>query len=311
MQAPPGASTEVFALDSDVIVSSVVSHNAFVSVRRDFRNALLGDQPQMIGLIAYQQTHLSVDGSGGSWGQGFQRVFSLGLHHIAAGTDHLLFLLVLLLPAPLITRRARWGEADGMRASLWKITKTVSGFTLGHSLTLAIGALGLFSLPAQPVEILIAVSIIVSAIHAFRPVFSGKELYLAAGFGLIHGLAFASALSGLNYDAWTLGLSLIGFNLGIEAMQLVVVAAVLPSLLILSRTGAYSLIRTLGAGFAALCALGWIAERGWQVRTPLSPMLDLLLPHAPWGILLLAGAAAFAGVRRCIHSAAARSSLAN
>ena len=89
------------------------------------------------------------------------------------------------------------------------------------------------TLPPAPVEVAIAVSILVSAMHALRPLFPGKEAWVAGGFGLIHGAAFASVIAEQSFDAWHRTLAMLGFNGGIEIMQLAVVAAVLPALLLL------------------------------------------------------------------------------
>src|SRR6201999_1656522 len=101
----------------------------------------------------------------------------------------------LLLPAPLVALAGRWRGRATMRRSLVHILGIVTAFTLGHSLTLALSGFGLVRLPSRPVEVLIAISILVSAIHAMRPLFPGREALIAASFGLVHGLAFASALN--------------------------------------------------------------------------------------------------------------------
>jgi len=282
LQAPAGASTETFALDYSVIVQRVVSHQALIYVRRDIRNGLLGEKPLPVGVIGFGNTHLSVDGSGGSWWQGFARVFSLGMQHIAAGSDHLLFLLTLLLPAMLIAPGGRWRAGKSTAASVWTIVRIVTGFTLGHSLTLAMASVGWLSVPSRPVEVLIAVSIIVSSIHAWRPLFAGREIWIASSFGLVHGLAFATTLAGLSFDGWTLILSLLGFNLGIESMQLLVIAAILPPLILLSATRWYTPVRLAGATFAAVCSLGWIAERAFQAANPLEPLVRWLAAPPAW-----------------------------
>ena len=108
LAAPEGASTEVFALDDTVILERVVSHEAMVYVRRDLRNGLVGDKPMLVSMAGFGHTHIQVDGSDGSWWRGVRRVFSLGMRHIAEGPDHLLFLLALLLPAPLVATGGRW-----------------------------------------------------------------------------------------------------------------------------------------------------------------------------------------------------------
>jgi hypothetical protein len=289
---PSGADTQAFALDDQVIVQRVLSHQILVYVRKDLRHALVGDKPVAIGTAGFGNTRVVIDGSGGSWWQGLARLFSLGLHHIAEGPDHLLFLLALLLPAPLLARDGRWGETTPARVAARRIVAVVSGFTLGHSLSLAAAATGLVAAPARAVEILIAVSILVSCAHASRPLFAGRELWIAAGFGLVHGLAFAETLVGLRFDATTLAVSLLGFNLGIEAMQLGVTAATLPILLVLARTRARTPLRVGGAAFAAACAAGWLAQRAFGLPNPLQAVSDWLSPPPAWFALALGLASA-------------------
>lgn len=186
---------------------------------------------------------------------------SLGMEHIKEGTDHLLFLLVLLLPATLLVNGKCWSSFGGTKYSIVKLVKITTAFTIGHSLTLLISALKLVQLPQQPVEVLIAVSILISALHAIRPIFPGREIYVAAGFGLVHGLAFASVLTNLNLSAGPMALSILGFNIGIELMQLFVVVLVIPWIILLSGTPAYKTIRVTAAVLAGIAAIGWIAER--------------------------------------------------
>jgi HupE / UreJ protein len=208
--------------------------------------------------------------------------FHLGMRHIAEGTDHLLFLLALLLPAPLIVRASRWGGFGGLRHSLLQILRVVTAFTLGHSITLALAALSVVQVPSRPIEVLIAVSILVSAIHALRPVFPGREAAIAAFFGLVHGLAFATTLGQLGLEGWDRVTGLLGFNLGIETMQLIVVAATMPSLILLSRTRAYGPLRIGGALFATLAAAGWVIERLLNARSAIDPLLESIARHGPW-----------------------------
>src|SRR5947209_2218343 len=177
---------------------------------------------------------------------GFASIFRLGMRHISEGTDHLLFLLSLLLPAPLMLSGSRWAGFAGVRHSLLQILKVVTAFTVGHSITLALASLGMLRVPRRPIEVLIAVSILLSAIHALRPLFPGREAVIASFFGLIHGLAFATTLEQLGLSRWQRVGGILGFNLGIESMQLIVVAATMPSLLLLSRTRAYGTLRAGG-----------------------------------------------------------------
>lgn len=218
---------------------------------------------------------------------GLPSLFRLGMRHIAAGTDHLLFLLALLLPAPLLARAGRWTGVASVPHSLRRILQVVTAFTAGHSITLALATLGVVSVPSRPIEILIAVSILISAVHALRPLFPGREAWIAGSFGLIHGLAFATTLQQLALSRWERIIGLVGFNLGIETMQLIVVAATLPSLLMLSRARSYSLVRIGGALFALIASVGWIAERSLQWQSPADSMVEGVAHLAPWGAALL------------------------
>ena len=213
---------------------------------------------------------------------GFASIFRLGMRHISKGTDHLLFLLALLLPAPLLVAGSRWGGFAGARHSLVQILRVVTAFTIGHSITLALAAWGVVSVPSRPIEVLIAVSILVSAIHALRPLFPRREAGIAAFFGLIHGLAFATTLSGLGLGRWQRVTSILGFNLGIETMQLIVVSATIPSLVILSRTRAYSVLRVGGALLAGFASVGWIADRLLYLHNPVDVVVGSVVHYAIW-----------------------------
>jgi hypothetical protein len=168
--------------------------------------------------------------------------------------------------------------------------KIVTAFTLGHSITLALAAYGVVHLPSHPVEVLIAVSILLSAIHALRPIFPGKEAAIAAFFGLIHGLAFASTLSQLGLRRWERLSGVLAFNLGIETMQMAVVAATLPSLILMSRTRAYPWLRHCGAVFAGIASIGWIVERVFDTGSSVDKLVNALAHPAAWiaaGLFLL------------------------
>jgi hypothetical protein len=220
---------------------------------------------------------------------GFASLFRLGMRHIAEGTDHLLFLLALLLPAPLMVFGSRWAGFAGARLSLLRILRVVTAFTAGHSITLALAASGLVRVTSRPVEVLIALSILLSAVHALRPLFPGHEARIAAFFGLIHGLAFAATLEELGLGRWERVTGILAFNLGIETTQLVVVAAVLPALVLMSRTSAYAFLRIGGALFAGCASAGWIVERLLHVHLRVDVILGGVAHHAVWiaGVLSL------------------------
>ena len=282
MKPPAGATTRKFKFNYSVINHEVMSHNVYVAVRNDWDTAVFSSKPEPLGSIHFTITSLMIDRTRGNWWQGFRSVFNLGIHHIAEGTDHLLFLLVLLLPAPLVAAGKRWRGFRGVKRSVGQLLKIVTAFSIGHSLTLLIGSLGWVQMPSRPVEVLIALSIFVSAVHAVRPFFAGREVFIAAGFGLIHGLAFASSIAEFGFSPWYMALTVLGFNLGIEVMQLIVVGVTIPWLILLARTRFYSPVRIAGATFGAVAALGWTAERSLAWSNPIAPMVNVLADHSLW-----------------------------
>ena len=289
----PGESTRKFMLDYDVIMHQVINHVALISIRNDWETGIVNTNSAEAGVISWNTKDNVIYpyeinlGKGSLW-KGFKSMLTLGMEHIREGTDHLLFLVVLLLPAMLLVQQKRWGGFGGVKYSLTRLLKIVTAFTIGHSITLLIGALGWLKLPQQPVEILIAISILVSAIHAVFPIFAGRETYIAAGFGLVHGLAFATVLSNLKLGTGELALSILGFNIGIELMQIFVIAIIIPWLMLLSKTGFYKWFRVSGALMAALAAIAWILERSSGTPNFITGSIEELTQYGLYGIASLA-----------------------
>jgi hydrogenase/urease accessory protein HupE len=149
--------------------------------------------------------------------------FVLGVEHILLGIDHLLFVLALVL----IVRGAG------------PLVKTITAFTVAHSITLGLATLGVVHVPSAPVEAVIALSIVFVASEILRRGERGlteRAPWLVAGsFGLLHGFGFAGALSQVGLPLNDIPLALLFFNLGVEAGQLAFVAVTLGVIPSLSR----------------------------------------------------------------------------
>jgi hypothetical protein len=146
-----------------------------------------------------------------AWGQIALGYLKMGWQHILAGFDHLLFVVALVL---LVGHSGRL---------LW----TITAFTAAHSLTLAASVLGLVTLPAAAVEIVIALSIALVAVECCKGGDSLTRRYpwlVSFGFGLLHGFGFAGALAEIGLPPGRAWLALLGFNLGVELGQLAAVA---------------------------------------------------------------------------------------
>ncbi len=165
-----------------------------------------------------------------------------GVTHIWRGADHILFLLSLLLPAVLMRGgrvAPRWVAAPGFRAVFWDVFKVVTAFTIAHSITLSLAALGAINLPSRLVESAIAASVVLAAVNNIFPVVDRSRWLIAFSFGLVHGVGIANVLTDLCLPQTSLLLSLVAFNAGVELGQLVIVALFLPLAFLLRDTRFY------------------------------------------------------------------------
>lgn len=191
-----------------------------------------------------------------------------GMHHIWIGYDHMLFLISLLLPSVLRRNDERWVPVRSLREALLSVLAVVTAFTLSHSITLTLSALGVIGLPSRLVESGIALSVLLAALNNIWPLVSKRVWLLAFGFGLVHGFGFASVLADLGLPQGALALALAGFNIGVEIGQLGVVAVVVP-LIFLVRTQRFyrPAVLTTGSGLIASVASVWLVSRvlGWNL----------------------------------------------
>jgi hypothetical protein len=218
------------------------------------------------------------------WHQAARKFVQSGVHHIIGGLDHLLFLLCLVLP---------------FRRPGWSLVGVVTAFTVAHSITLLCAAYGLVPAGAwfpPLVETLIAASIIYMALENIIASSRLRRRWLVAAlFGLVHGFGFSFALGEeLQFAGRHLVLSLLAFNVGIEIGQILVVAAMLPMLALLSRRPAASryasLVLCTMAGFVAWL---WMVERAEMLAAIPWPPIDFAMAAARVlsAVLILGGLA--------------------
>lgn len=188
-----------------------------------------------------------------TWVDTAHTYFLLGLMHILFGYDHLLFVFALLL----------------LIRDPWMLVKTITAFTLAHSITLAAAALGWASVPQSPIEAVIALSIVFVAAEIVRPPGGKTDLasrapwLVAFVFGLLHGFGFGGALNEIGLPQTDVPLALLTFNLGVEAGQLAFIAAVLAVKFLLDQLLQLELpwLRFVtGYGIGCIAAF-WFAER--------------------------------------------------
>ncbi len=185
-----------------------------------------------------------------------------GIWHIWIGYDHIAFLTLLLLPSVLRNDSGRWQVAANPRAVMRDLLLIVTAFTLAHSVTLGLAATGAVTVPTRPIEIAIALSIVVAGLLNLVPRISQLRLPVAFAFGLVHGFGFANVLAELGAGGVPVVPMLAGFNLGVEVGQLAIVAVVLPLLLWLRRLPIYP--RRLMPAASLVTAIAgaiWVMQR--------------------------------------------------
>jgi hypothetical protein len=285
-------------MDPGVTVASNESQDVpYATVRLDYACPEMGATehghvirstlfPDSEGFVKQTKTVITyeVDGKSGSaavddvhpsfsteqtWYERFWEFFRLGADHLLTGIDHILFLLALIAGS----RRLR------------EVVLAATAFTLAHSVTFILAALGVVSPPSRLVESAIALSIAaVAGWHLWRLWRYGSNagdldaisrshfsldragwlrLAIVFGFGLIHGLGFAAALGITSSFSWTLLWSLVVFNVGIEAVQIGIIVATFPLLALLRRHKGPLHVWTTGLIAAGVTVMGliWLVQR--------------------------------------------------
>lgn len=295
IDAPPGEASSSILLFDDIVSHEVMSHHTTLMARRDWAAGLVSDEARLVGTIVAGHPKITLNRAGSFW-NGLWSMCRLGMTHISTGTDHLLFLTMLLLAAPMVSQRQRWTSTRPSWDTMGRLVRIVSAFTVGHSLTLAAQTMGFVAGTASWIEPMIAGSILVTSVHAAWPLWGGAETWLAGGFGLIHGLAFASALTGRELGRSQTGWALFGFNCGIEIAQLCWLTLLAPWCLLLARTPWYQWFRPGCASIGGVFALGWLVERVGQRSNPFEPWIEQIEKHPLVGLAVLALLSIFATV---------------
>ncbi|MBX2855169.1 MAG: HupE/UreJ family protein [Rhodobacteraceae bacterium] len=253
------------------------SHRGLLLIESNPRAGIEANEAQHSLIFGPGEERQSFSMAGPPWGEVFIRFIGQGVYHIVPiGYDHILFLVSLLLPSVLIQQSSnsaatgKWEAAPGFREPFVYVLKVVTFFTIAHTITLSLAALGVVRFPVMLVEAVIAASIIIVALNNIFPVFRGNIWVIVFLLGLFHGFGFANVLDPLGAQGPSLVPALAGFNIGVELGQLIVVVAAFPILFLIRRATLYQPI-VLRTGSAALIAVAafWFFERTFDVFGPL------------------------------------------
>jgi hypothetical protein len=175
-----------------------------------------------------------------------------GVWHIWMGLDHILFLTCLILPA--------FWKRENAREAAREVFTIVTAFTLAHSITLVISAVGLVRLPSRFIETAIALSVVAAAVNNLVRAIDARWA-VAFALGLLHGFGFSAVLIDLGLPSHELIGTLLGFNVGVELGQAAIVLVLLPVLYLMRRTFAYRALLLGGSGAVAVLAAIWSYQR--------------------------------------------------
>lgn len=204
-------------------------------------------------LLSVQQRTVELGARPTDWGAVLARYFLSGVEHILIGFDHIAFIIAAVA----------WGRR------LWPLVRVVTAFTIAHSITLALAALDLVTLPSAWVEAAIAASIVYVAVENFRVRSLAHRGWVTFAFGLVHGFGFASVLRDYGLPEDALIPALAAFNVGVEAGQIAVVAVALAVLVAVERkwlrrpaedAADPRVVKAVSAGIALLGVI-WFVER--------------------------------------------------
>ncbi len=261
-------------VDYRVMFAQDPRHRAFLVIEHFWKANLFHNERHFSLVFDVENTRQSLDLTHFSMFSGFLGVVKMGIKHIWIGIDHILFLVALILPSVMVRRREEWEPVENFKPALIYVIKIITLFTVAHSITLSLAALGVFELPPRLVESVIAISIAIAALDIIYPIFRNQIWLIVFGFGLFHGFGFASVLSHLGVLGEHMALSLFGFNLGVEIGQVVVICLVFPAFFLVRRMAFYRpvMLKT-GAAVLILVAMFWFIERAFEFEIPLAQLL--------------------------------------
>lgn len=285
---PSNYSTRRFMLFSSILNHKILNHRTYVIVKSDWDSGTSPNNPEGIGVIYSSSNDLNVFRDEQNIWKGIVGMFQAGLIHVRQGFDHIVFIVILILPMPFLYTRTRRDKFGELKNSGWHLFNLAAVFSVGHTAALLCGCVGWFRWPIGVMEILIAVIIIISAIHVFWPIVAGKEWILPLAFSVIHGLAYSSIISDSGLSAGRLVLSIIGFNLGVLVMQMLIMVFFAPWFFIAAESSLYRIVKYTVALVGIFLSLFWIYEivsgKGSQVIVA----LNMLIGRPVWVVAFTA-----------------------
>lgn len=260
VSSPP----DVIEAEYRLLFDEIPGHRGLLLIERNDRTGLEANESTWSAVFSPSEPRQEVDLTEEVVAHGFLSYLRHGVHHILIGTDHVLFILALLMTSVLRREGTHWKPVAAFRPALINVVKVITLFTIAHSVTLSVAALGWIDLTPRIVESIIALSVLVAALNNVRPFFGDWTWGVIFAFGLFHGMGFASVLTHLTFELRTLAFSLLGFNVGVELGQLGIILLAFPICYALREKPFYLKgVLPIGSLLIALAAGVWFVERAF------------------------------------------------
>ncbi|MGI9287860.1 MAG: HupE/UreJ family protein [Pseudomonadales bacterium] len=262
----PGAIADKVDFHYSAIMHTVPDHRGGLVVESNVKTGLKGNHRELSFFFAPGREDFTLNTLGESALANLFQFVREGMVHIWIGYDHILFLVTLLLASVVIVTGGDFKPADKLRPAMINLITVVTLFTVAHSITLALAMKGWVTVPPRMVESMIALSVVVVALNNIYPFMRKYVWLLIFGFGLFHGLGFASVLMELAVNRQSRIMGLIGFNVGVEIGQLAIVIVIFPILYLLRHQPWYNfLVLKVGSALIALVGGWWLFTRAFNL----------------------------------------------
>jgi len=269
---------EFVNIDFSAIFDVDSEHRGLLVIENNWKTSTFNNEANVSLIFAPDSREQRLDLAGSSKLRGFAGMIELGMHHIAIGMDHILFIIALLLPSVMRREDRVWQPVPEFRTALLNVVKIVTIFTIAHSITLSLAVLDLLQVPPRLVESVIAASIGLVSLNIIFPIYRHGVWWVVFAFGLFHGFGFASVLAEMGVHSNYVILTLLGFNIGIEIGQLIIVCLVFPALYLLRTTAVYKRIGlTCGAITLVLVSTYWLIERAFMIDLPAGQLANQVI----------------------------------
>ena len=254
-----------------VLLDIKPGHKNLVVIEHNWKTGTFDNESNVSLIFTPNSQQQTLDLSSSTLFRGFLSFVKRGALYIwkHIDPDHILFLIALILPSVLQREDSRWQPVQNLSPALIYVVKIVVLLTIARSITLTLAALKIVTIPSRLIESVISGSTIIVAVDIIYPILKKKIWFVILGYGLFQGFGFGSVLAELDIFQEHTFLSLFGFNLGVELVQIAIIAVIFAILYLFRKQRFYiKFVLKFGAIFLSAVALYWFIEHAFDINLP-------------------------------------------